>query len=91
VSRHPFVWRPGQPQSLRASLYKKLSLAAGVGREHGVQDSQLSALHHGRDVTFSTEQLRSFFPRGNEHPALPPDLGMADAWLLTDDDHLSPA
>jgi hypothetical protein len=91
MSSWPFSWPSGQPQSLRASLYKKLDLAASVGVQVGMLSAQSVALARGQDVTFTTSQLRSFYPRGDEHHALPPDLGVAEAWVLTDDDVLTPA
>jgi hypothetical protein len=91
MSTHPFPWPSGQPQSMRASLYKKLDLAASMGLDNGIVDAQHAALAAGRPVPFTTAQLRSFYPRGDEHHALPPDLCVAEAWVLTDDDVLSPA
>jgi len=91
VSRWPFPWPAGQPQSLRASLYSQLDLPARVGAQIGVVSEQWVALREGRDVTFRTAQLRSFYPRGTEHPSLPPDLDAAEAWVLTGDDELRPA
>jgi hypothetical protein len=91
MSTHPFPWTSGQPQSLRASLYKKLDLAASVGLANGIVDAQHAALAAGRAVPFTTAQLRSLYPRGDEHHALPPDLDLAEAWVLTDDDVLTPS
>jgi hypothetical protein len=42
-------------------------------------------------VTFSTAQLRSFYPTGTEHPSLPPDLDASSSWNLSGDDELLPA
>jgi hypothetical protein len=91
MSRHPFPWPDGQPMSLRASLYKKLDLAASLGMAEGMADAQHAALAAGRPVPFTTTQLRSFYPCGDEHHALPSDLGVAEVWTLTGDDILEPA
>jgi hypothetical protein len=90
-SRAPFTWPGGQPLSLRASLAKKLSLAANVGAQIGVVSDQYRALVRGADVTFPAIQLQAFFPGGGEHPALPADLGSASSWVLTGDNTLTPA
>jgi hypothetical protein len=60
-----------------------------MGLAHGIVDAQYAALAAGRPVPFTTDQLRSFYPRGDEHHALPPDLGVAESWVLTDDDVLA--
>lgn len=89
MSRHPFTWTPGQTVTLRASLYKKLELAAQVGEQIGIADPQVAALAAGQDVTFATAQLKSFYPRGTEHPSLPADLNAAEAWTLSGDNTMT--
>jgi hypothetical protein len=89
MSRWPFPWQYGEPQSLRATLYNALILPARVGAQIGIVSDQVVALAKGQDVVFPTAQLRSFFPRGDEHPALPPSLDAADAWVLSDDNTLT--
>jgi len=78
-SRWPFPWPDGEPASLRATLHRRPVSAA-----------QRRALEQGRDVTFDTAWLTATFPRGDEHPSLPPDLGEAEAWVLSGDDTLTP-
>jgi len=78
-SRHPFPSREGEPDSLRTTLHRR-PCGAYARR----------ALERGDSAVFSSEWLRSHFPRGNEHPALPPDLGAARAWRLVGDDTLEP-
>lgn len=89
-STYPFPWRTGV-RSLRADLHAQLDLIASTGSEVGVVSKQWAALRAGMPATFPTEQLRSFYPRGTEHPSLPPDLGVATSWTLTGDDTLTPA
>jgi hypothetical protein len=63
-----------------------------MGAQIGIVSDQVVALRDGRPVTFGKEQLRSFFPGGQgQHPSLPPDLGVAEAWTLAGDDTLTPA
>jgi hypothetical protein len=90
MSTYPFHWTTGV-RSLRHDLYAALDLAASVGEQVGIVDAQVAALKAGQDVTFTTAQLRSFYPNGTEHPSLPPDLTVATAWTLTGDDVLGPA
>jgi hypothetical protein len=90
MSRRPFPWPAGQPKSLRADLYTKLDLPARVGGQIGIVSSQYEGLASGRDVTFTTAQLVSFYPLGTEHSSLPPALGVAESWVLSGDDTLSP-
>jgi len=90
-SKWPFPWPAGQVQSLRASLYKQMDLVAGTGIQVGVVNAQWDALRNGQDVTFPTPQLKAYYPRGTEHPSLPPDLDAAQAWTLQGDDVLVPA
>ncbi len=85
MARHPFTWPAGQVPSLRASLHAKLALAASIAGS-----TQYAGLEDGRAVAFTTEQLRSFYPQGDEHPSLPPDLDAAEAWVLRGDDTLEP-
>ena len=89
-STYPFPWRTGV-RSLRADLHARIDLIAGTGEQVGVVSEQWGALRSGLPATFSTEQLRSFYPNGTEHPSLPPDLGVATSWTLIDDDTLTPA
>jgi hypothetical protein len=89
MSKWPFPRPAGEPASVRASLYNALILPARMGAQIGVVSDQVAALARGESVTFPTEQLVSFFPRGDEHPSLPPDLGVADAWVLSDDNTLT--
>jgi len=89
-SRWPFQWTTGVLH-LRATLHAKLDLPAQVGAQVGIRSAQWEALRAGQDVEFATEQLRSWFPLGTEHPSLPPDLDAAPAWRLVGDDELVPA
>jgi hypothetical protein len=77
--------------SLRASLHAKLNLVAQVGADGGIVSAQWAALRAGAAVTFTTAQLKSWYPRGTEHPSLPPDLDVASAWTLAGDETLAPA
>jgi len=86
----PWTWATGV-RSLRDDLYTRLALPASVGGELGIVDPQVAALMRGDVVTFSTAQLRSFYPTGTEHPSLPANLGASDAWDLSGDDELLPA
>jgi hypothetical protein len=90
MSTFPFPWSTGV-RPLRADLYSMLDLPAEVGAEIGIVSVQWAALKAGQPVTFTTEQLKSFYPNGTEHPSLPPDLDAADAWTLTGDDTLTPS
>jgi hypothetical protein len=90
MSRRPFSWPAGQTRSLRGDLFARLNLAACVGGQIGVVSDQYAALSRGQAVTFTTEQLRSFYPLGTEHPSLPANLDAAAAWTLAGDDDLSP-
>ena len=89
MSKHPFPWTPGQPRSLRASLYAKFNLTARMGAQVGIVSDQYAGLKAGAAVTLTTEQLVSFYPLGTEHPSLPAALAVADAWTLTGDDTLT--
>jgi hypothetical protein len=91
-SKWPFPSVVGRPDLLRASLYKQIDIVAGVGVQLGVVNTQWDALRKGQDVTFTTAQLKRWYPRGNaQHPSLPPDLDAAQAWTLLGDDVLVPA
>ena len=89
-STFPFSWSTGV-RPLRADLWAAMQLVAGVSAELGIVDAQVAALEKGQPVTFTTAQLVSFYPRGDEHPSLPPDLHAATSWTLTGDETLSPA
>jgi hypothetical protein len=89
-STWPFPWTTGV-RPLRADLHARIDLPAQIATELGVVNAQWAALRAGQPVTFTTAQLVSFYPRGDEHPSLPADLTAALAWTLTDDDKLTPA
>ena len=72
-TRFPWTWTTGV-RSLRNDLYCAIELPALVGEELSIVDSQVAELKAGNVVEFSTAQLRSFYPTGTEHPALPADL-----------------
>jgi len=93
VSRWPFPDKAhdgGTIRTLRGSIFDHLYLVATVGMQIGIVDAQYAALKAGRDVTFTTEQLKSFYPRGDEHPDLPANLDAAEAWVLRGDSTLEP-
>jgi hypothetical protein len=78
--------------TLRYHLHRQLLLAARVGAQIGIVSDQVVALATGQPVTFGKEQLGSFFPGGQtQHPSLPVDYDVAESWLLTGDDALTPA
>jgi hypothetical protein len=89
MSTWPFPWSTGV-RPLRADLHARLDLPAQVGTEVGIVSAQWSALRAGQPVTFTTGQLQAWYPRGDEHPSLPADLTVADAWTVMDDDTLTP-
>lgn len=90
MSTFPFPWRTGV-RPLRADLYARIDVAAQTATELGLINAQWAGLRAGQPVTFTTAQLVSFYPRGDEHPSLPADLTVATAWTLTGDETLSPA
>jgi hypothetical protein len=88
-STFPFRWSSGV-RSLRADLHAMIDATASEALELGVVNSQWAGLRAGREVTFTREQLLAFYPRGDEHPSLPADLSVAEAWTLTGDETLTP-
>jgi hypothetical protein len=66
-------------------------MPARVGAELGIVSEQVQKLARGQAVTFTAEQLASFFPLGVEqHPSLPAAY-TADAYVLTGDNTLTAA
>ncbi|HZQ57447.1 MAG TPA: hypothetical protein VFA84_05415 [Acidimicrobiales bacterium] len=88
-TRWPFRWSTGV-RPLRADLHAMIDVTAQEALELGVVNEQWAALRDGASVTFTRAQLESFYPRGDEHPSLPPDLGVAEEWRLEGDDELVP-
>lgn len=92
MTTFPFKWSTGL-RPLRADLWAMIHLPALTYEELGQgRNPQLAALEAGWPVTFTTAQLVSWYPNGQEsHPSLPPDLNTAEAWTLTGDNTLTAA
>jgi hypothetical protein len=89
-SRWPFPWSTGV-RPLRADLHARIDVVAQEATGLGIVDAQWAGLRAGQPVTLTTSQLVSFYPGGDEHPSLPPDLNAAEGWTLRGDETLSPA
>jgi hypothetical protein len=74
---------------LRASLYAQIRLPALVGAQIGIVSAQAKGLARGEDVTFTREQMVSFFPTSGLHPSLPADLTAHAFWTLSGDETLT--
>jgi hypothetical protein len=67
-------------------------LTYGTLRHHLHKLTHHAGLLGGGPVTFTAEELRSHFPGGRaQHPGLPEDYGVAEVWILTGDNDLTPA